>query len=417
MKKPASKPSGTAPRIIWVKGQLNAHLLLRSLLHALERHILKGKVDHYNMVLRAIRSINQLIVREKDPARLIRQTCEVLIETRGYKGVWAALGNCSDPPSAIAQAGFGAGFDLLADNLNRGTWPPCVDKVLETNERVVVLDRCQTCDCPILAIHHQDPIGISLLKNGNRVHGVLAVSFANAFEIDKEEKNLLHEISDDISFALRALETKEQHKDAEGQLRQQHLFLQLLMDAIPISVFYKDTLGIYIGCNETFADFLGRPKADIIGKKSDDLFPDDIADKHHKADTDLLKLPGIRQYESRIQRMDGNRRDVLINKASYLDLEGNVAGIIGAMLDITDRKAMEKRLLQSQKMESIGTLAGGIAHDFNNILAAIIGFTELSIQAVEKGSEIDENLREVYTAANRGQGSCKTDTDLCPTLG
>ena len=273
-----------------VKGQLNVHLLVRSLLHALERHILKGKVDHYNRVLRAIRSINQLIVREKDPTQLIRHACEVLIETRGYKGVWAALGNCSDPPSGIAQAGFGARFDLLAKNLNRGIWPPCVDKGLETNERIIILDRCQTCDCPILAIHHQDTIGISLLKNGDKVHGVLAISFENAFEIDKEEKNLLHEISDDISFALHALKTKEQHKDAEEHIRQQHLFLQLLMDAIPISVFYKDTLGIYIGCNETFADFLERPKADIIGKKSHDLFPDDIADKHHKADYGLAQI-------------------------------------------------------------------------------------------------------------------------------
>ena len=48
-----------------VKGQLNAHLLVRSLLHAIERHLLKKKVDHYNRLLQAIRNINQLIVRER----------------------------------------------------------------------------------------------------------------------------------------------------------------------------------------------------------------------------------------------------------------------------------------------------------------------------------------------------------------
>ena len=386
-----------------VKGQVNANLMVRSLLHAVERHNLKGKVDHYNRVLRAIRSINQLIVREKDPSRLIRQACEVLIETRGYKGVWAALGNCSDPPSASAQAGFEDSFDLLARDLTRGIWPTCVDKVLKSNEHIFIVRPVETCDCPVSAKHHQDTIGISLLKSGDKIHGVLAVSFANAFEIEEEEKNLLHEISDDISFALRALETQKQHRDAEEHIRQQHLFLQLLMDAIPISVFYKDTLGIFIGCNEAFANLLGRPKADIIGKRSHDLFSEELAEKYHKTDMELVKMPGLQQYESRIQRTDGNSHEVLINKASYFDVEGNVAGIIGAMLDITDRKAMEKRLLQSQKMESIGTLAGGIAHDFNNILAAIIGYTELSLHAVEKGSEIESDLQEVHTAALRAK--------------
>ena len=52
--------------------------------------------------------------------------------------------------------------------------------------------------------------------------------------------------------------------------------------------------------------------------------------------------------------------------------------------DITDRLNLENRRKQSQKLESIGTLAGSIAHDFNNILASIIGFTELSLDDVEK---------------------------------
>ena len=82
--------------------------------------------------------------------------------------------------------------------------------------------------------------------------------------------------------------------------------------------------------------------------------------------------------------------------------------------DITDRKQaekekekLEKKLWQSQKMESIGTLAGGIAHDFNNILSSIIGYTELVLTDVEKGSLIEENLQEVHIAGNRAKDLAK----------
>ncbi len=66
-----------------------------------------------------------------------------------------------------------------------------------------------------------------------------------------------------------------------------------------------------------------------------------------------------------------------------------------------ENKKIHFQLQQAQKMEAIGTLAGGIAHDFNNILSSIIGFTQLAMTDVEKGTDIEDDLQEVYKAANR----------------
>jgi PAS domain S-box-containing protein len=70
---------------------------------------------------------------------------------------------------------------------------------------------------------------------------------------------------------------------------------------------------------------------------------------------------------------------------------------------VKEREKALGQLRQAQKMQSIGTLAGGIAHDFNNILASVIGFSELALDDVEKGTQLDENLQEVYSAAKRAR--------------
>lgn len=77
--------------------------------------------------------------------------------------------------------------------------------------------------------------------------------------------------------------------------------------------------------------------------------------------------------EHRIQRPDGAERWVSASGLAVHDDEGNVASLIGSVQDITERRAFEKRLLEAEKLESVGRLAGGVAHDFNNLLTAVFG--------------------------------------------
>jgi PAS domain S-box-containing protein len=99
----------------------------------------------------------------------------------------------------------------------------------------------------------------------------------------------------------------------------------------------------------------------------------------------------------------GSIRNIRIVSSPIMNANGEVTATIEMVEDITDRLNLENRLKQSQKLESIGTLAGGIAHDFNNILSAIIGFTELAMVEVEKNSMIEDNLLEVYSAGKRAK--------------
>ena len=109
----------------------------------------------------------------------------------------------------------------------------------------------------------------------------------------------------------------------------------------------------------------------------------------HESITDTPTTGGIRNYR--------------IVSSPIVDSKGEIMAAIEMVEDITEKLELENQLRQAQKMESIGNLAGGIAHDFNNILSSIIGFTELALDGATKGSNLEDNLQEVYTAGKRAK--------------
>lgn len=149
--------------------------------------------------------------------------------------------------------------------------------------------------------------------------------------------------------AIESIRDITDFKKAEMTLQEQYNFLQQLIDSIPNPVFYRDTKGVYIGCNNAFEAITGLPKDKIIGHTVYELYPRDLADIYHDADGRLLGNPGVQNYESSMANADGSRRDVMFSRATYFDTEGRLAGLVGVILDITERKQMETALVESER--------------------------------------------------------------------
>ncbi|WP_169703170.1 PAS domain-containing protein [Candidatus Kuenenia stuttgartensis] len=124
------------------------------------------------------------------------------------------------------------------------------------------------------------------------------------------------------------------------------------MDAIPAPVFYKDEHGKYIGCNSAFEDFLGMREAEIIGKTVYDVAPTELADRYHRKPILHCLIGGeVRFYETVVKHSKGSVHNVLFHKAVFNDREGKLAGLIGVVLDITQRKLAEEMLRHRTNFE------------------------------------------------------------------
>ena len=103
------------------------------------------------------------------------------------------------------------------------------------------------------------------------------------------------------------------------------------------------------------------------------------------------------------RRKDGAFFEEEASISPIKDTVGNIVNYVAVKRDVTHEVKLEKQFREAQKMEAIGTLAGGIAHDFNNILVAVIGYSELALNAVSKEDELYSHLTYVLEAGSRAK--------------
>src|SRR3989442_1194283 len=124
-----------------------------------------------------------------------------------------------------------------------------------------------------------------------------------------------------------------------------------LVDSLAVPVFFKSRDGRYLGVNRAWEEFFGIRGEAFIGKQVADLYPQDpaIAEKHAAMDRELYAHPGRQSYEIAVRARDGRLHDTIYYKATYTDARGEVAGLIGAIIDITARTHAEAALRENEE--------------------------------------------------------------------
>lgn len=196
------------------------------------------------------------------------------------------------------------------------------------------------------------------------------------------------------------LQAQVEKFEAEQALRRAEQRQALILGVLPLALFVEDA-----GGSGRRPRFIGGDieKLTGISPRTFAEDPDFWSSRVHPEDSHALRPPdaragGIREY--RWLHADGTHRHFL---EQVIPFEGG--SLAGTLVDMTDRRHLEDRLMQAQRLDAIGKLTGGLAHDFNNLLAAILS----GLGLLERRSQLDQNATRIVEMMRR---SAQQGTDL-----
>jgi len=361
--------------------------------------------EHLNAVLRAIRGVNQLITREKDPERLLKGACDCLIETRGYHNAWIAIFDEGGRLVTTAEARLGESFMLIEEQLKRGKLTDCGQRALRQSEVEVIEDPAVACaDCPLSAKYGGRGAMTARLEHGGKVYGLLSVSIPAELIADEEEQTLFKEVAGDIAFALHRIELEGARTRAEEALHESEKDWRDSFNSLDDVMLIIDRDYNIENINEIGLNLLGKSKEEVIGQKCYQVISG--ADSPGE-DCPCMKSLETKRVESTDRYEARFGKYFAIKSSPMLDENGEVIKFVDIRRDISERKRAEDALRASEKWLSttlrsiddavIATDAQGLVSIMNPVAEILTGWYE--------AEALGKPLEDVFNIINEQTGA------------
>jgi len=224
-----------------------------------------------------------------------------------------------------------------------------------------------------------------------------AVEYMKAGAADYILKGRLTRLGPAVRGALERERMKRQLREREEYFKS---LIEQAMDIIAV----LDADGAVRYASPSVLPLLGYGAEELVGQHIFDLVhPDDVGPALRVFAEGVATGRGGRLLELQVRHKDGTYRSLEAIGRYLLD-DPVVRGVVINARDVTERRSLERQLLQAQKMEAVGRLAAGIAHDFNNVLTAIFGYVDLLLDGLPTLSPLRPDIEEIRTAAERAAG-------------
>ncbi|WP_205696405.1 PAS domain S-box protein [Conexibacter sp. SYSU D00693] len=214
-------------------------------------------------------------------------------------------------------------------------------------------------------------------------------------------------LGDDVSFLCQLVDVTESRR-AEADRRAGEVRLQAIVDNAPAVIFVKDPALRYVLVNRRWEALYGVGSDEVVGRTASEVLDPDEAVRVEQLDLQVLETARDVEVLARVHTAAGSPVEFLSLQFPIFDDDGRVSGVCGIATDVTERRRstteraeLERRLAQSQRLETVGRLAGGVAHDFNNLLSVIITCAGFALKEAAPGSPVREDVEEIERAAQR----------------
>ena len=368
---------------------------------------MKNRIEHLNLVLRAIRRVNELITREKDPDRLVQGICDSLIENRGYHNAWIALLDSSRRFLKAVHAGLGADFPALVDQLKRGELTHCANFALAHSDVIITQDPLGDCpDCP-LAKKYADRGAMTVrLAHAGTIYGWLSVSIPRDLALDAEEEALFSEVANDIAFGLHGIELENARNEALVALKESEEKFRKISSSAQDAIIMMDSGGDILFWNQSAEKVFGYAQDVVLGSNLHFLLAPERFKERYRQGFKTFKTTGEgpvvgQTLELSALRKNGEEFPIELS-VSAVKLKGQW-NAIGILRDISERKRVEKKLIETKEAAEAATRAkseflANMSHEIRTPMNGVIAATDLALREA-MSPKLENYLKIISTSA------------------
>ncbi len=374
-----------------------------------DRKLAEEALRRANRAYRVLAASSQALAVAADQQQLLREVCRICVELGGYRFAWVGIAEHDEQQRVrpVARAGYEAGYlDEItvtwSDSLHgRGpvgtairTGKPAIARSVEQDAKFRPWRKEAT------ERGYGSVIALPIFAN-HEPFAALALYAAEADAFHAEEVELLTELAGNVSYGLRALQSRAERLRAEQALRASEARYRELVENATYGIYTATPEGRILQANPALVRMLGYASLEEL--LAVDLFTgvySDPADRRLLIEQ-FLSAGRVQGVQVEWKRKDGQPILVQLSGRALRDAEGRVQLLEVIAEDVTERRLLERQLRQAQKFEAIGQLAGGIAHDFNNVLGAILGWAELGMQEVPGGDRLHTVLSKIRDQGER----------------